>query len=40
MEKIKEVLNSPVGKIALVAVGFGIGFFIAKKQKSGRYARR
>lgn len=44
MEKIKEFLNKPVGKIALVVVGFGVGFgvgfFIAKIKKRVCNVRR
>lgn len=40
MEKVKEILNTPVGKVALLVVGFGLGFFIAKRQKKSGYVRR
>ena len=33
MDKIKEFLSKPIGMITLVIVGFGAGFFIAKRKK-------
>jgi|GEM_PF-4853146 len=36
MEKMKEFLNKPIGKIALAVIGLAIGFFIGKKQANKR----
>jgi hypothetical protein len=40
MDKIKTFLNSTGGKIVLVVVGVGVGFFIGKKKKPRTGARR
>lgn len=40
MEKIKDFLDKPVGKIALAVIGLAIGFFIGKKQATKRPAGR
>jgi hypothetical protein len=40
MQKIKELLNKPAGKIALAVIGLAIGFFIGKKQANKRPSGR
>lgn len=39
MEKVKQFLAKPVGMILLVVIGFGAGYYIAKRKKTGRYGR-
>jgi len=39
MDKLKDFLSKPVGMIVLVVGGFGLGWFLAKRKKTG-YARR
>lgn len=40
MDKIKDFLAKPIGMIVLVVVGFGAGFYIAKRKKRTGYVRR
>jgi F0F1-type ATP synthase assembly protein I len=41
MQKLKEFISKPVGQIALVVVGFAIGFVVCKKtKKRGGYNGR
>lgn len=40
MEKIKEFLDKPVGKIALVAIGAAATYFFLKRKRRTGYARR
>ena len=39
MEKIKDFLSKPAGMITLVALGFGLGWFLAKRKKTGYRGR-
>ncbi len=40
MQKIKDFLEKPVGKIVLVVVGLAVGFFVGKKQCGTKRATR